>query len=232
MLALLRPAPFSASRVPASEITVTAGRSISFRKMNKCKICLEVKPDAEFKHVKMVLNGVEVLDRDARFKNCCEGPCYLKEKQNMMQKQKEGYRLRQVEIARLREVELARAASGGAATSSSSSEGSSSSGGSSSSSSEGSSGGSSSSSNNSGSNSISTNSTPCSITEGSTYGSSSTSSIGRSFTIAHETVVKQCARNGARSLSNSHSLFSKAFTNVPKQVDYLIAVWSDEANMW
>ena len=141
MLALLRPAPFSASRVPASEITVTAGRSISFRKMNKCKICLEVKPDAEFKHVKMVLNGVEVLDRDARFKNCCEGPCYLKEKQNMMQKQKEGYRLRQVEIARLREVELARAASGGAATSSSSSEGSSSSGGSSSSSSsEGSSG--------------------------------------------------------------------------------------------
>ena len=143
MLALLRPAPFSASRVPASEITVTAGRSISFRKMNKCKICLEVKPDAEFKHVKMVLNGVEVLDRDARFKNCCEGPCYLKEKQNMMQKQKEGYRLRQVEIARLRVVELARAASGGAATSSSSSEGSSSSGGSSSSSegsSEGSSG--------------------------------------------------------------------------------------------
>ena len=143
MLALLRPAPFSASRVPASEITVTAGRSISFRKMNKCKICLEVKPDAEFKHVKMVLNGVEVLDRDARFKNCCEGPCYLKEKQNMMQKKKEGYRLRQVEIARLREVELARAASGGAATSSSSSEGSSSSGGSSSSSSsssEGSSG--------------------------------------------------------------------------------------------
>jgi len=137
VLALLRPAPFSASRVPASEITVTAGRSISFRKMNKCKICLEVKPDAEFKHVKMVLNGVEVLHRDARFKNCCEGPCYLKEKQNMMQKQKEGYRLRQVEIARLREVELARAASGGAATSSSSSEGSSSSGGSSS---EGSSG--------------------------------------------------------------------------------------------
>ena len=228
MLALLRPAPFSDSRVPASEITVTAGRSISFRKMNKCKISLEVKPDAEFKHVKMVLNGVEVLDRDARFKNCCEGPCYLKEKQNMMQKQKEGYRLRQVEIARLREVELARAASGGAATSSSSSEGSSSSGGSSSSSSsEGSSGGSS-----SGNNSISTNSTPCSITEGSTYGSSSTSSIGRSFTIAHETVVKQCARNGARSLSYSHSLFSKAFTNVPKQVDYLIAVWSDEANMW
>ena len=227
MLALLRPAPFSASRVPASEITVTAGRSISFRKMNKCKICLEVKPDAEFKHVKMVLNGVEVLDRDARFKNCCEGPCYLKEKQNMMQKQKEGYRLRQVEIARLREVELARAASGGAATSSSSSEGSSSSGGISS---EGSSGGSN--GNNSGSNSISTNSTPCSITEGITYGSSSTSSIGRSFTIAHETVVKQCARNGARSLSNSHSLFSKAFTNVPKQVDYLITVWSDEANMW
>ena len=204
MLALLRPAPFSASRVPASEITVTAGRSISFRKMNKCKICLEVKPDAEFKHVKMVLNGVEVLDRDARFKNCCEGPCYLKEKQNMMQKQKEGYRLRQVEIARLREVELARAASGGAATSSSSSEGSSSSGGSSS---EGS----------SGSNSISTNSTPCSITEGSTYGSSSTSSIGRSFTIAHETVVKQCVQGMVQGASRTLTLcfrkLSRMFLN-------------------
>ena len=207
MLALLRPAPFSASRVPASEITVTAGRSISFRKMNKCKICLEVKPDAEFKHVKMVLNGVEVLDRDARFKNCCEGPCYLKEKQNMMQKQKEGYRLRQVEIARLREVELARAASGGAATSSSSSEGSSSSGGSSSSSS----------SNNSGSNSTSTNSTPCSITEGSTYGSSSTSSIGRSFTIAHETVVKQCVQGMVQGASRTLTLcfrkLSRMFLN-------------------
>ena len=205
MLALLRPAPFSASRVPASEITVTAGRSISFRKMNKCKICLEVKPDAEFKHVKMVLNGVEVLDRDARFKNCCEGPCYLKEKQNMMQKQKEGYRLRQVEIARLREVELARAASGGAATSSSSSEGSSSSGGSSSS------------SNNSGSNSTSTNSTPCSITEGSTYGSSSTSSIGRSFTIAHETVVKQCVQGMVQGASRTLTLcfrkLSRMFLN-------------------
>jgi len=216
MLALLRPAPFSASRVPASEITVTAGRSISFRKMNKCKICFEVKPDAEFKHVKMVLNGVEVLDRDARFKNCCEGPCYLKEKQNMMQKQKEGYRLRQVEIARLREVELARAASGGAATSSSSSEGSSSSGGSSSSSSEGSSGGSSS-SNNSGSNSISTNSTPCSITEGITYGSSSTSSIGRSFTIAHETVVKQCVQGMVQGTSRTLTLcfrkLSRMFLN-------------------
>ena len=199
MLALLRPAPFSDSRVPASEITVTAGRSISFRKMNKCKICLEVKPDAEFKHVKM----------DARFKNCCEGPCYLKEKQNMMQKQKEGYRLRQVEIARLREVELARAASGGAATSSSSSEGSSSSGGSSS---EGSSGGSS-----SGSNSISTNSTPCSITEGITYGSSSTSSIGRSFTIAHETVVKQCVQGMVQGTSRTLTLcfrkLSRMFLN-------------------
>jgi len=213
VLALLRPAPFSASRVPASEITVTAGRSISFRKMNKCKICLEVKPDAEFKHVKMVLNGVEVLHRDARFKNCCEGPCYLKEKQNMMQKQKEGYRLRQVEIARLREVELARAASGGAATSSSSSEGSSSSGGSSS---EGSSGGSSS-EGSSGSNSISTNSTPCSITEGITYGSSSTSSIGRSFTIAHETVVKQCVQGMVQGASRTLTLcfrkLSRMFLN-------------------
>ena len=29
--------------------------------MKKCRICLEVKPDEKFRHVKIVLNGVEVL---------------------------------------------------------------------------------------------------------------------------------------------------------------------------